>query len=185
MGPTWGPSGADRTKVGSMLAPWTLLSGKLSNKKSICRWHVILMLLVCTNLLTATSSWWWRIQAFLCAPFPGCEWSHLGPDEGGPWPSSQRQFGSSLPAEREETDGDRKLESKRQRRADTEKGRQSHWNTQKWQRLINFIGLINLSMKVKTKDYIIFLMCLYVACMCLCVCVAFPREGCMQKYNQI
>ena len=27
MGPTWGPSGADRTQVGSMLAPWTLLSG--------------------------------------------------------------------------------------------------------------------------------------------------------------
>ena len=27
MGPTWGPSGADRTQMGSMLAPWTLLSG--------------------------------------------------------------------------------------------------------------------------------------------------------------
>ena len=25
-GPTWGPSGADRTQVGPMLAPWTLLS---------------------------------------------------------------------------------------------------------------------------------------------------------------
>ena len=30
MGPTWGPSGADRTQVGPMLAPWTLLSGKSS-----------------------------------------------------------------------------------------------------------------------------------------------------------
>ena len=29
IGPTWGPSGADRTQVGPMLAPWTLLSGKL------------------------------------------------------------------------------------------------------------------------------------------------------------
>ena len=29
MGPTWGPSGADRTQVGPMLAPWTLLSGCL------------------------------------------------------------------------------------------------------------------------------------------------------------
>ena len=29
MGPTWGPSGADRTQVGPMLAPWTLLSGYL------------------------------------------------------------------------------------------------------------------------------------------------------------
>ena len=27
MGPSWGPSGADRTQVGPMLAPWTLLSG--------------------------------------------------------------------------------------------------------------------------------------------------------------
>ena len=26
MGPTWGPSGADRTQVGPILAPWTLLS---------------------------------------------------------------------------------------------------------------------------------------------------------------
>ena len=29
MGPTWGPSGAYRTQVGLMLAPWTLLSGLL------------------------------------------------------------------------------------------------------------------------------------------------------------
>ena len=28
MGPTWGPSEADRTQVGPMLAPWTLLSGE-------------------------------------------------------------------------------------------------------------------------------------------------------------
>ena len=27
MGPTWGPSGAGRTQMGPMLAPWTLLSG--------------------------------------------------------------------------------------------------------------------------------------------------------------
>ena len=27
MGPTWGPSGAGRTQVGPMWAPWTLLSG--------------------------------------------------------------------------------------------------------------------------------------------------------------
>ena len=29
MGPTWGASGADRTQVGPMLAPWILLSGYL------------------------------------------------------------------------------------------------------------------------------------------------------------
>ena len=33
MGPAWGPSGADRTQVGPMLAPWTLLSGVVSNVK--------------------------------------------------------------------------------------------------------------------------------------------------------
>ena len=32
MRPTWGPSGADRTQVGPMLAPWTLLSGHFNNK---------------------------------------------------------------------------------------------------------------------------------------------------------
>ena len=30
MGPIWGPPGADRTQMGPMLAPWTLLSGKLN-----------------------------------------------------------------------------------------------------------------------------------------------------------
>ena len=34
MGPTWGPSGADRTQVGPMLAPWTLLSGLLLHQFS-------------------------------------------------------------------------------------------------------------------------------------------------------
>ena len=31
MGPTWSPSGADRTQVGPMLVPWTLLSGSHPN----------------------------------------------------------------------------------------------------------------------------------------------------------
>ena len=35
MGPTLGPSGADRTQVGPMLAPWTLLSGTLLNSPNI------------------------------------------------------------------------------------------------------------------------------------------------------
>ena len=29
LGPTWGPCGADRTQVGPMLAPWTLLSASM------------------------------------------------------------------------------------------------------------------------------------------------------------
>ena len=38
MGPTWGPPGADRTKVGPMLAPWSLLSGmlQLTNEDKVC-----------------------------------------------------------------------------------------------------------------------------------------------------
>ena len=34
-GPIWGPSGADRTQVGPMLAPWTLLSGLVSKDNSL------------------------------------------------------------------------------------------------------------------------------------------------------
>ena len=36
MGPIWGPSGADRTQVGPMLAPWTLLSGTTKCEPTIC-----------------------------------------------------------------------------------------------------------------------------------------------------
>ena len=44
MGPTWGPSGADRTQVGPMLAPWTLLSGLLIHVhlKMDAAWWVII-----------------------------------------------------------------------------------------------------------------------------------------------
>ena len=37
-GPTWGPSGADRTEVGSMLAPWTLLSEIMHNRAVLMSW---------------------------------------------------------------------------------------------------------------------------------------------------
>ena len=36
MGPTWGPSGADRTQVGRMLTPWTLLSGMVGIMMAFC-----------------------------------------------------------------------------------------------------------------------------------------------------
>ena len=42
MGPTWGPSGADRTQVGPMLAPWTLLS-RLSLHKLPINTNTILL----------------------------------------------------------------------------------------------------------------------------------------------
>ena len=40
MGPTWGPSRADRTQVGPMLAPWTLLSGYKKKQNGI-KLHII------------------------------------------------------------------------------------------------------------------------------------------------
>ena len=42
MGPAWGPSGADRTQVGPMLAPWTLLSEKIKTWLSQSPWHELL-----------------------------------------------------------------------------------------------------------------------------------------------
>ena len=35
MGPTWGPSGADRTQMGPMLAAWTLLPGIANNQPKV------------------------------------------------------------------------------------------------------------------------------------------------------
>ena len=52
MGPTWGPSGAVRTQVGPMLAPWTLLSGTLRNFSciSILLRHMSIMVFQITRL---------------------------------------------------------------------------------------------------------------------------------------
>ena len=36
MGPTWGPSGAVMTQVGTMWAPWTLLSGSSRRWRPLC-----------------------------------------------------------------------------------------------------------------------------------------------------
>ena len=49
MGPTWGPSGADRTQVGPILAPWTLLSG--------VPFHYPFEL---NSIQTLASSQWWH-----------------------------------------------------------------------------------------------------------------------------
>ena len=40
MGPTWDPSGADKTQVGHMLAPRTLLFVQILPAVNICQWHV-------------------------------------------------------------------------------------------------------------------------------------------------
>ena len=46
MGPTWGSSGADRTQVGPMLAPWTLLSGIQPVFSSWCSSQFVLRQLI-------------------------------------------------------------------------------------------------------------------------------------------
>ena len=52
LGPTWGPSGADRTQVGPMLAPWTLLSGGVFqlHEISVVEWKKMQIFIHITNL---------------------------------------------------------------------------------------------------------------------------------------
>ena len=55
MGQTWGPSGADRTQVGPMVAPWTLLSEMYSALPSamfscLC-WHGTVFILITDSIL--------------------------------------------------------------------------------------------------------------------------------------
>ena len=65
MGPTWGPSGADRTQVGPMLAPWTLLSGTLIRHTTVPRkfeeWSIFmakkLVLTLCCVVVYGGSSY--------------------------------------------------------------------------------------------------------------------------------
>ena len=49
MGPTWGPSGADRTQVGPMMAPWTLLFGMPLSTGIYC--------ILCWYIISVTLSW--------------------------------------------------------------------------------------------------------------------------------
>ena len=58
MGPTWGPSGADRTQVGPMLTPWTLLSGLFYH-------YVIIFTCPRWPLFGNTKSEWLNFMAFL------------------------------------------------------------------------------------------------------------------------
>ena len=57
MRPTWGPSGANRTQVGPMLAPWTLLYGNLL---SLCHcnhfhWSLIFVSCICLHVALINS----------------------------------------------------------------------------------------------------------------------------------
>ena len=52
--PTWGPSGADRTQVGPMLVPWTLLPGMIRVK--CIRWVIAI------HILIPCVSWFWAYR---------------------------------------------------------------------------------------------------------------------------
>ena len=74
MGPTWGPSGADRTQVGPMLAPWTLLSGLIKTRPAMYnqRLHYCAgrpyLLIGCWRLwneILASTNFDWRIFSAL------------------------------------------------------------------------------------------------------------------------
>ena len=61
MGPEWGPTGADRTQVDPILAPWTLLSGLLSVEILWinCR-EVVMKIQICHSrkcILSTTQYW--------------------------------------------------------------------------------------------------------------------------------
>ena len=83
MGPTWGPSGADRTQVGPMLATWTLLSGMSGKIPSLLVCHKIiyhLLLVGCFQVhyqlhenSSISYSCWWIVLCIVLGtvdPFP-------------------------------------------------------------------------------------------------------------------
>ena len=68
MGPTWGPSGADRTQVGPMLAPWTLLSGKP------CFPYQLDDTIMCHPLILFHPHWWHHDVSLRTAPVIPIYW---------------------------------------------------------------------------------------------------------------
>ena len=72
MGPTWDPSGADRTQVGPMLAPWTLLSGRCLFARH--GWDS-------ARIVVSRSQWWplwyWRDPCSrVCLSCGTLQWCH-------------------------------------------------------------------------------------------------------------
>ena len=64
MEPSWSPSGADRTQVGPMLAPWTLLSGNPFFKKQTNRILLTLSLYIVHFSICHIESWLVAVMAW-------------------------------------------------------------------------------------------------------------------------
>ena len=82
MGPTWGPSGADRTQVGPILAPLTLLSGQLcvNGGTIVCRNGVEVQTITShktgmwLHMMTSSNGNIFRVTGHLCGEFTGPRW---------------------------------------------------------------------------------------------------------------
>ena len=66
MGPTWGPSGADRTQVGPMLVPWTLPSGMFSSIRKLSV-GIIYNTRCCLDAFYYTSACSWHSTGLVCS----------------------------------------------------------------------------------------------------------------------
>ena len=93
MGPTWGPSGAERTHVGPTLTPWTSLSGSaiadMPEPTNITElFHSLGTWPVGCDHSYPSGDWFASSQ---CAPEIWC-WMHLGCTQGVPgdeWPGNE------------------------------------------------------------------------------------------------
>ena len=79
MWPTWGPSGTDRTQVGPMLAPWTLLSGSvitMAVKMCLCRksWRIYQIFFDLAKVFWSLAVSWCDVYSIIAS------WNILPPD---------------------------------------------------------------------------------------------------------
>ena len=97
MGPTWGPSGADRTHVGPMLAPWTLLTGTCfhtmvlyipADKSPINSTTAFKLTANCYVTLAMSVTSMKQTHANICQGI----WKVPGDQQPGYWPSSPGIF---------------------------------------------------------------------------------------------
>ena len=94
MGPTWGPPGSCRPRMGPMLVPWTLLSGYISQGNHY-HWPLVMQgkgstgqsnVLIDLSMTFMSSLWFWSTK--MCLP----AWSHR-------WVSAKRCKSSVLAIE--------------------------------------------------------------------------------------
>ena len=79
MEPTWGPSGADRTQLGPMLAQWTLLSGMCQNQSRMVGTQLASVWLVLSHYGRYSAPYVENIEIHeVCFDDPIVFWSNFG-----------------------------------------------------------------------------------------------------------